>query len=162
LGRQTDEAELAAMLEVFFPYYLDHIADSSRPFPGVEAVVGTFQNAGIRLGVCTNKLEENARKLLSELNLMPLFGAIAGGNTFAVRKPHPAHVLGTVDLLHGDTSRTILVGDSTADAEAAKAAKVPFVAVSYGYAGCPTSDLGADIVIDTFDELPTAVEQFFQ
>jgi phosphoglycolate phosphatase len=159
LDRQTDEAELIHMLDVFFPYYFDHLSDETQPFPGAPEAARMLSEAGARLGVCTNKRETNARKLLTELGLADLFGVIAGGDTFAVKKPHPAHVLGTIDLLRGDATRAVMVGDTSADAEAARAAHVPFIAVSFGYTEGSVADLAADAVIDSFNELPTVVRR---
>lgn len=159
LDRPTDEAELARMLDVFFLYYFDHLSDETRAFPGAPEAAHTLRNAGARLGVCTNKRETNARKLLTELGLADLFGVIAGGDTFAVKKPHPAHVLGTIDLLQGDATRAVMVGDTTTDADAARAAHVPFIAVSFGYVDGSVTDLAADAVIDNFSELPAVVQR---
>jgi phosphoglycolate phosphatase len=75
-----------------------------------------------------------------------------------VKKPHPAHVLGTIEMLGGRPTRAVMIGDSSADAEAARGAGVGFIAVSFGY-GEPMEELRPDAVIDGYGELVPAVRQ---
>ena len=88
---------------------------------------------------------------------MNRFAAIAGGDTFGVSKPDPQHLWKTIEAAGG--GRAIMVGDSDADVGAAKAAGVPAVAVSFGYSQVPATQLGADAVIDHFDELAALAER---
>ena len=84
-----DEVELDAQLAAFVEHYKAGMPGRSRPFDGVIACLDRFEAAGYRLGVCTNKHEALSRSLLDALMLSNRFGAICGGDTFAVRKPHP-------------------------------------------------------------------------
>ena len=86
-----------------------------------------------------------------------LFLAVAGRDTFAVFKPHPEHLLGTIRLAGGDASRAIMIGDSRVDIATAKAAGVPVVAVTFGYTDTPVRELSPDRVIDHYDELEPAI-----
>lgn len=153
---QNDEPEpeyLDRLFERFVIHYGEHIADHSVPFPGVAAALDRFADADWRLAVCTNKFEALSRSLLEQLGLADRFAAIAGQDTFAVRKPDPGHLTATIEQAGGDPRLAIMVGDSEVDVQAARAAGVPSVAVSFGYSRIPVAALGADAVIDHFDSL---------
>jgi phosphoglycolate phosphatase len=141
------------LVEQFVAYYRENIAVKSRAFPGFEKAAQALITEGAVLAVCTNKREDLARKLLNELNLSRYFQAVVGGDTLAVRKPHPRHVLGAISAAGGDPARAVMVGDSAADVGAAKAAGVPVVAVQFGYSAESAQALGADVVITHFDQL---------
>jgi phosphoglycolate phosphatase len=157
LGRVADEDMLSVMTERFVEYYSDNIAVSSRIFPGLVEALVVLRDEGARLGVCTNKREALTLKLLAELRLDRYFDAIAGADTFPVRKPDEGHLLGTIAMAGGDSSRAVMIGDSATDAGAARNAKVPFVAVSFGYAESPVEDLEPDAVIHSFADLLPAL-----
>jgi phosphoglycolate phosphatase len=156
LGHEPGEGELKAMTKPFLDYYGEHIAVRSKPFPGLEEALAGLAGEGARLGVCTNKFAALAKKLLVELRLDHYFAFIAGADSFPVRKPDPGHVLATIEAVGGDRSRAVMIGDSSADSKAARGAKVPFVAVTFGY-GEPVELLRPDAVISHFRELPAAL-----
>lgn len=151
------EDERKRLLDRFLDYYGSNIAVGSRPFEGTVAALERFKSAGAKLAVCTNKNERMSKVLLEALGMGRLFSAVAGRDTFAVFKPHPDHLLGTIRLAGGDRSRAIMVGDSRVDIETAKAAGVPVVAVSFGYTDKPVRELGPDKVIDHYDELERVI-----
>jgi phosphoglycolate phosphatase len=80
------------------------------------------------------------------------FSAVVGGEGPA-RKPDPQHLRTTIEALNARETTTLMVGDSRNDVAAAKAAGVEVVAVSFGYTTIPPRELGADRLIDRFDEL---------
>lgn len=137
----------------FIDHYAAHIADHSRPFPGVPEALERFASAGWHLAVCTNKLEGLARRLLDALALSPRFDVICGGDTFPYRKPDPRHLLDTVRRAGGDPGRAVMVGDSAADIRAAKGGSIPCVGVTFGYTDIPVAELGPDVTLDHFDGL---------
>lgn len=157
-GPAPSEDELIPMVENFVDFYRENISVNSRAFPYFIEAAEELQRRGAILAVCTNKREDLARKLLSELKVDHYFTAITGGDTFTVRKPHPAHLLGTISAAGGSAGRAIMVGDSSADGGAARGSGVPFIAVSFGY-GEPPETLAADIVIDSFADLVEAAER---
>jgi phosphoglycolate phosphatase len=122
------------MLAEFLRHYEANIAAESRPFPGAVAALERFAAQGARLAVCTNKREYLSRRLLEALQIDGYFAAIAGRDTFAASKPDPGHLTGVIALAGGTPSRAIMVGDSEVDLKTAKAASVPMVLVSFGYA----------------------------
>jgi phosphoglycolate phosphatase len=132
-------------------FYEAHIAVHSRPFPGAIAALDRLGALGVRTAVVTNKNEHLARVLLGELGLADRMATIIGGDTLGVRKPSPEPIHAMVERCGG--RRAAFVGDSIYDVMAAKNAGVPSVAVSFGFLDRPAAELGADHVIDHFDEL---------
>ena len=151
-------ADIERLFADFIAYYADHVADRSRPFPGLEAALDTLAGRGCTLAVCTNKLEWLSVRLLESLGLAGRFAAICGQDTFAVQKPHPDALLGTLRRAGGNLCRAVMVGDSQTDITTAKAALMPVVAVDFGYTDIPVTQLGPDKVISHYDHLPDAIE----
>jgi phosphoglycolate phosphatase len=148
-GAQDDDDR---MLSEFLVHYETNIAAESRPFPGAVEALEQLKAQGATLAVCTNKREYLSRKLLQELDLSDYFSGLAGRDTFPVSKPHPAHLLGTIELA-GGPNKAVLVGDSDVDYRTAMAAGVPIVLVSFGYGPPPDAANPAPAIIDHFDEL---------
>jgi phosphoglycolate phosphatase len=146
------------LFEEYLALYAAHIADRSRPFPGLEAALDRLTAAGCRLAVCTNKLEWLSVLLLDRLGMAARFAAICGQDTFAMRKPDPEMLRLTIARAGGDPSRAVMVGDSITDVATARAAAVPVVAVDFGYTEIPPHEFGADRLISHFDHLVPAVE----
>ena len=107
--------------------------------------------AGASLAICTNKPERLTHLLIDALGWRGRFGAIVGADTLAVRKPDPAPAREAIARAGG--GRAVFIGDSITDAETARAAELPFVAVSFGFADRPAEALGADAVIDRYAAL---------
>lgn len=148
-----------ALIETAFPIFLDHyeahIADDTRPFPGVEAALDALDAQGVKLAICTNKLEGLATELVTALGWRGRFAAIVGGDTLPVRKPDPAPLFEAIARAGG--GRAAYVGDSITDTDTARAAGLPCVAVSFGFSDRPPDQLGATLLIDHFDELIPAL-----
>ena len=105
----------------------------------------------------TNKLEALATRVLDALGLRDRFAALVGGDTVGRGKPDPAPIAEMVRRCGG--GRAAFVGDSIYDVEGAHRAGLPVVAVSFGFLQQPVATLGADAVIDRYDELLPALEQ---
>lgn len=151
------DSELDSLFDRFLAYYSAHIADHSRPFPGVVSAMDRLKQQGCRFAVCTNKLEALSHTLLDALDLSPFFETVAGRDTFPVCKPHPDHLLKTIEKAGGLAERSVLIGDSKTDIATAKAAQIPVIAVPFGYTDIPVSELAPDIILDHFDGLDDAV-----
>jgi phosphoglycolate phosphatase len=151
------EARLQELYAFFLDYYHHHIAVHSVLFPGVTESLDGLAKQGFTLAVCTNKMESHALELLKVLGVIDRFAFISGKDTFDVFKPDAGHLLQTIARSNGDASRAVMVGDSKTDIDTARNAKVPVVGVSFGYTNVPVRDLGADAVIDHFEELHGAV-----
>lgn len=150
-------AMIEAGVPAFLEYYWQHIADGSRPFPGVGPALDRLAVAGCRLAVCTNKPVALAQGLLGALGWTERFGAVLGFDSVPLPKPDPGHVWATIDAVGGRVEDTVYVGDSMTDVAAARAAGVPVVVVSFGFSDRPASALGADLVIDHYDDLDGAL-----
>lgn len=148
-----------AVVEQAYPVYLDHyarnICGGTLPFPGVGHALDGLAAAGARLAICTNKPERLTSLLLDALGWTERFAATVCGDTFAVRKPDPLPLRETIARAGG--GRAAFVGDSPIDAETARAADLPFVAVSFGFRDVPVAALGADAVIDSYEDLIPAL-----
>ena len=156
-GKTLDDEALGAVTREFVRYYEADPISHTTAFAGVAEVVARFAGLGLKQGVCTNKFERPSRMILEHLKLMPPISDVAGADTFPVRKPDPKHILLLVERMGGDASRTVMIGDSIHDVEAAHSAGLPAVLVSWGYTARPASELGAEAVIERFGDLPRAL-----
>lgn len=148
---EAPEALVERGYPIFLEHYAAHICDGTRLFPGIAEALDRVEEAGARVAVCTNKAEALTMKLLGALGWSDRFAAIVGGDTLPVRKPNPAPLLEVVARAGG--GRAVLVGDSITDADTARAAGLPFVAVGFGYSDRPVEALGADAVIDSYSQM---------
>lgn len=160
VGRPS--ADIDRLYEDFVAYYADHMADRSRPFPGVEAALDTLARRGCIFAVCTNKLEWLSVLLLKSLGLAGRFAAICGQDTFGVQKPDPEALFGTLRRAGGSLDRAVMVGDSLTDIATARAARIPVVAVDFGYTDVPVSELGPDKIISHYKSLPDVIEMLLE
>jgi phosphoglycolate phosphatase len=158
-AERMSDAQHEALLKRYLDYYGDHIADSSRPFEGIVALLERYKAQGARLAVCTNKIERMSKLLLDALDLSRYFDFVAGRDTLGAAKPDPEALLGTIRHAGGDRRRAIMVGDSGVDIATARAAGVPAIGVTFGYTDTPIAEFAPDVVIEHFDELPAAIAQ---
>jgi phosphoglycolate phosphatase len=156
-GKALDEATLTAVTKEFVRYYEADPISHTVAFEGVADVVAHFARLGLKQGVCTNKFETPSRMILEHLKLMPPIADVAGADTFPVRKPDPRHILMLLARMGRDPKRTVMIGDSIHDVEAAHGAGLPAVLVSWGYTATPAHELGAEAVIQRFGALPEAL-----
>jgi len=155
-GEATPEC-VEAGVAPFLGFYADHIADGSRPWPGVEAALDALAAAGCRLAICTNKPVVLSRALVAALGWEARFGANLGFDSVPRAKPDAGHVLAAIAAVGGDRGDCVFVGDSITDVSAARAAAVPVIAVSFGFSDRSPAELGADRLIDHFDDLVAAL-----
>jgi len=155
-GAPAQGGDLDAQFARFLVRYEAHIADASRPYPGVVEALTELKAAGARLAVCTNKLTGLSTALLDGLGLSPLFDAVVGPDMAGAAKPDPRHLLAAIEAAGGTPNRAVMVGDAAPDAEAARAAGARLILVSFGYSDTPAAALSPDILIDGFEALPQA------
>lgn len=146
-----DDALLTRMLPVLLDYYEQNLAIHSVPYPGLMTAMDTLAKAGVKLAICTNKAERFTLPLLHQLGLSERFVSVIGGDTLGVAKPDPAPIHEMIKRAGG--GRTIFLGDTINDIAGARNAGIPSVAVSFGFLDGPVEGLGADAIIDHFDEL---------
>lgn len=162
---QAGQASTAIKIEALYPrawaQYQQHYrrlnGRQARVYPGVREGLEALQTAGIPLVCLTNKPQVFAQELLRHLELEGFFTHVFGGDSFARCKPDPLPLLGACQALGSRPERTLMVGDSTNDAQAARAAGCPLALVTYGYNhGQSVLALGADCTLDSLAELPEA------
>jgi phosphoglycolate phosphatase len=157
--RHVGVADPATLYERAWLRYQHHYAEvnglHSRVFSGVVEGLQDLQASGLRLACLTNKPLAFARELLRRKALDAHFEQVFGGDSFARQKPDPLPLQETCRALGTRCAETLMVGDSSNDAAAARAAGCPVVLVSYGYNhGQPASAVDADGVIDSLADLP--------
>jgi phosphoglycolate phosphatase len=160
-GRTVTPAELERLFQDFLAHYSEHVADRSRPFPGLTDALDVLAANGTRFAVCTNKLEYLSVLLLNKLGLADRFAVICGQDTFGMQKPDPEVLRRTIAAAGGTLRHAIMVGDSVTDIHTAQAAGIPVIAVDFGYTERPVSELGPDRIISRFAELPSAAAELF-
>jgi phosphoglycolate phosphatase len=160
-GLATSGDASEALVEQGFPHFIDYyaanICNGTAAYPAAEDAMDEIRRRGAALALCTNKPERLTHLLLDALGWQDRFDSIVGGDTFAVRKPDPLPLREAIARAGG--GRAAFVGDSIVDAETARAARLRFVAVSFGFSDRPVAELGADAVIDTFGELTAVLER---
>lgn len=147
------ETAVVRYLEV----YEGMMTERTRPYPDVVETLEALKRKGWRLAVCTNKPERASRAVISALGMGALFEAVAGGDSFPVRKPDPGHVLGLLDAMGAAPAAAVMLGDSRNDVAAARAAGLRAVVIASGYGPVPAAELDADVMIERFAELPGAL-----
>ena len=135
-------------------HYLDINGRHSDVYPGVVEGLKQLAARGLKLACLTNKPTAFARPLLAAKGLDGFFSVVFGGDAFERKKPDPLPLQRTCEALGTMPARTLMVGDSSNDARAARAAGCPVVLVSYGYNhGEPVASAAPDAVIGRIDEL---------
>lgn len=156
-ARGIPMADHARLTAATLAHYNAASNDLTRPYPGVMTVLEGLRRDGHRLGICTNKPEAPARKVLAQFGVAHLFDVVVGGDTLATKKPDPAPLHHAFAALGMDSG--LYVGDSEVDAETAQAAGVPFAFFTQGYCHIPHADVTCIARFDHFDTLPGIVAE---
>src|SRR5690606_10343703 len=158
-GGPLEEADFEAALGTLLEHYEAHIAGHAAPYPRCPEPLAAVRDRGCRLAAIANMLEVSPRKLLDALGRTGRFELILGGDTLGPGRAKPApDMIDTAVLMLGG-GRFAMVGDSSFDVRAARNARVAVVAVSFGYNDFPAAELGADAVVDRYDDLIGALER---
>ncbi|MFT3986317.1 phosphoglycolate phosphatase [Aestuariivirga sp.] len=136
----------------FVSFYSRHICEGSTVFPGLLPLLDRLKAEGIRLGVCTNKLEGLSVQLLAALDMTHYFGSVIGPDTLGISKPDPRPFREAVTRLGFDDPEAVMVGDSETDILTARAAGVPVLGVPFGYTPQPVASYNPDRMIAHYDE----------
>jgi phosphoglycolate phosphatase len=158
-GVAFDDTLVEDMFRDFLDHYQANMSRFSRPFPALIEALDALADNGWTFAVCSNKQERLCRQLLDELDMSHRFATISGGDTFGVSKPDPGHLLGTIEAAAGDPRRAIMVGDASTDVDAARAASVPVIGVSFGYTPVPMVELEPDLLLDSFADLTPEIAE---
>ncbi|MBP7240414.1 HAD-IA family hydrolase [Amaricoccus sp.] len=139
--------------------YAADIARHTRLYPGVVPALDALEADGWGLAICTNKPAALAETLLAALGIRQRFRAMLGADSLAVRKPDPLHLLETIARAGGTRERSVLVGDTANDREAALAAGVPCVLVGFGPEGEAVAAMEPEAMLDDYAALPALLER---
>ncbi len=150
-GKALSEQEAERLMPVFLADYRARATKRTRFMPGAERLLAELAAAGIGLGLCTNKPEDITRQILEDFSVSSLFGSIVGGDTTPAKKPDPRPLLHALDELGCPAEEAVMVGDSAADAGAARAAGTGLALVTFGYSPVPVAELQPDSLIEHFD-----------
>jgi len=162
-GRDPNAPDEGAFIDRVYPELLGAyeraLAVETRLFDGVEECLDALQDSGWRLGVCTNKPEYLALQLLDALGVRGRFGAILGADTLPVRKPDPEHFVQTAVRIGASARHSVMIGDTVTDLSTARAAGVPCVLTSFGFAAEPLDVLAPDGVVHHYTDIPPELER---
>jgi phosphoglycolate phosphatase len=157
-GMPVDAREVEALFTPVWTryehHYLDINGEFSQVFPGVMEGLELLKATGLPLACLTNKPLSFTRPLLAQKGLKPYFAHVFGGDSFERKKPDPLPLLKTCEALQSSPARTLMVGDSSNDAQAANAAGCPVVLMTYGYNhGEPIRNTPARAWLDSMTQL---------
>ncbi len=132
-GKVNDEKVKKEMVTEFIDFYGKNIINESTLIKGVKEFLNWCKDQSISMAVCTNKQERLSNDLLKKIGIYDYFEYVAGSDTFDYCKPDPRHLTSVVEILDGDIKKSIMIGDSETDANAAKAAEIPIILLEDGY-----------------------------
>jgi phosphoglycolate phosphatase len=150
------------MVKEFVNFYGKNIINESTLIPGVKKFLEWCQRQKITMAVCTNKQEHLAIDLLKKIEIYNYFEYVAGSNTFDYCKPDPRHLTTVIEILNGDVKRSLMIGDSETDANAAKGASIPVILLENGYTEKNTSEIYHDHLIKDFVNVEKIVSSYIK
>lgn len=153
------EAEVDRQYPLLLEAYGAALDHHTVLYPGAMEAVQALKTDGFAVGICTNKPEGLAEKLMVSLGVRDAFAALLGADSLAVRKPDPEHLRETVRRAGADPARSLLVGDTRTDRDTARNAGVPSILVTFGPGDEDVRALNPEGLIGHFDELPAEVRR---
>jgi phosphoglycolate phosphatase len=152
----ASEALVGQGFSYLLEYYSANLCNGTKAYPELDEALEALAKRGAKLAVCTNKSEALSRRLIQTLGWQERFASIVGHDTLGLYKPDPLPLHEAIARAGG--GRAAFVGDSIIDADTARAAQMPFVAVSFGFSDRPVDQLGADAVIHRYGDLIPILE----
>ena len=149
-SKVQDEKIKDEMVNEFVNFYGKNIINESTLINGVKEFLKWCKEQNISMAVCTNKQEHLSNDLLKKIGIYDFFEYVAGSDTFDYCKPDPRHLTNVVEILNGDIKKTIMIGDSETDANAAKAASIPVILLENGYTEKNTNEIYHNHLIKDF------------
>ena len=160
LSKISDEKIKKNMTKEFIKFYENNLVVETQLLDGVKDFLLWAKSNDISMGVCTNKQEHLAIELLKKIKIYDFFEYVAGGNTFDFCKPDSRHITNRVEIMGGDLRKTIMIGDSENDADAAKSAGVPMILVEDGYTEKKIDQIYHDHLIKDFIGLENLILKY--
>ena len=159
-SKVQDEKIKKEMVTEFVDYYGKNIVNESKLIDGVKDFLIWSKEKNISMAVCTNKQEHLAIDLLKKIGIYDFFEYVAGHNTFDYCKPDPRHLTSVVEILDGDLKKSLMIGDSETDANAAKAADMPVILLEDGYTEKNTTEIYHNHLIRDFVGIEKIVTKY--
>ena len=148
------------MVKEFVNFYGKNIVNKSTLVTGVKDFLIWCKEQNISMAVCTNKQEHLSNDLLKKIGIYDFFEYVAGSDTFDYCKPDPRHLTNVVEILDGDVKKTIMIGDSETDANAAKAAEIPVILLENGYTEKNTTEIYHNHLIKDFIGIEKIISKY--
>ena len=148
------------MVKEFINFYGKNIVNESTLVTGVKDFLIWCKEENISMAVCTNKQEHLSNDLLKKIGIYDFFEYVAGSDTFDYCKPDPRHLTNVVEILDGDVKKTIMIGDSETDANAAKAAEIPVILLENGYTEKNTTEIYHNHLIKDFIGIEKIISKY--
>ena len=159
-SKVLDEKIKDEMIKEFVDYYGKNIKNESTLITGVKDFLIWCKEQNISMAVCTNKQEYLSNDLLKKIGIYDFFEYVAGSDTFDYCKPDPRHLTNVVEILDGDIKKTIMMGDSETDANAAKAAEIPVILLENGYTEKNTTEIYHNHLIKDFIGIEKIISKY--
>ena len=155
-----DQKTKDEMVNEFINFYGKNIVVKSKLVNGVYEFLKWAKSKNISMGVCTNKQEHLAVDLLKKIKIYDFFEYVAGRNTFEYCKPDPRHITSMIEIMNGDIKRSLMIGDSENDADAAKLAGIPMILLENGYTDKKTEQIYYNHLIKDFTEIEKIIIRY--
>ena len=159
-SKVLDEKIKDEMVKEFINFYGKNIVNESTLVTGVKDFLIWCKEQNISMAVCTNKQEHLSNDLLKKIGIYNFFEYVAGSDTFDYCKPDPRHLTNVVEILDGDVKKTIMIGDSETDANAAKAAEIPVILLENGYTEKNTTEIYHNHLIKDFIGIEKIISKY--
>ena len=159
-GKIDNEKTKKEMVREFINFYGRNIVKESTLIKGVKEFLTWCKKQNISMAVCTNKQEHLSNDLLKKIGIYDYFEYVAGSDTFDYCKPDPRHLTNIVEILDGDLKKTLMIGDSETDANAAKAAEIPIILLENGYTEKNTTEIYHNHLIKDFVNIEKIVTKY--
>ena len=159
-SKVNDEKIKKEMVSEFVEFYGKNIINESTLITGVKKFLKWCKKENISMAVCTNKTEHLAVDLLKKIGIYNYFEYVAGYNTFDYCKPDPRHITTITEILDGNKNRSIMIGDSESDANAAKAAEIPMILLEDGYTEKNTNEIYHNHLVKDFVDIENIISQY--
>ena len=161
-GKVQNEKIKKEMVDAFVDYYGKNIINESTLINGVKEFLKWCKEKNISMAVCTNKQEHLAIDLLKKIGIYDYFEYVAGSNTFDYCKPDPRHLTNVIEILGGEIKRSIMIGDSETDANAAKNAGIPVILLEDGYTEKNTTEIYHNHLIKDFIGIEEIISKYLK
>ena len=148
------------MTDEFISFYGNNIINKSTLINGVKDFLKWCSEKNISMAVCTNKQEHLAIDLLKKIGIYNFFEYVAGSNTFEYCKPDPRHLTSVIEIIGGDVKKSLMIGDSENDANAAKNASLPVILLENGYTEKNANEIYHNHLIKDFIGIEKIVLQY--